>query len=336
MTRTTSQSILHWATRRPDAIAVIDAGLRRSYAQFARDVVRCVSLLRDRGVRQGMVVGIQCDQRATHLCLMIACEVIGAASASFTTLDLANGQELAASCDVICHEMPTGPLRAVGQIMIAIGDVARAIAQPADEEVELAVLDSTQPAERVGRLIKTSGTTGRSKTIPHHFGALAAKLALHLHHQDATGIDGIELVLYNFTLPTVRLQCMRTLAVGRLVVFTNVGDMVAGLDTMPPFTVNVMASEAAKLAERCASAGRLARFGSIQVGGGRLPPELRRMLLAHVATHVDNSYSTVETGRVALVGEDGAAVPLPGVAIRIVDDALRDVAPGAAGTIAIR
>ncbi len=75
------------ATRRPEAIAVVDGGLRLTYAELNRRANRLANYLRARGISQGSIVGIYLPRGAEAIVAILAILKAGAAYLPLDTAD---------------------------------------------------------------------------------------------------------------------------------------------------------------------------------------------------------------------------------------------------------
>jgi acyl-coenzyme A synthetase/AMP-(fatty) acid ligase len=325
-------AVLHWARLTPQAPAVVDRDVVVSYGSLARQVAACAAFLAACGLRAGMSAGLQCDDRSLHLVLILACEVVGAASISVSALDLATDPGLCRSLQLICRDTDSPIPPAEGQVRVTTAQARVAAAA----DVALDTLDIAWPAQTLLRIVRTSGTTGASKLVGVRVGEIPGRRATQLYTASRAGIQGSWLALYNFTHASAYHMMLCATGTGGTLLFHDLESFVAGFDDLPPFIGNLLPAEAAWLAERCAQLGKRARRSFMQVGGGVLPQALRTALTTHVATDVQSIYASNETGRIAIVGADGVGDLVPGAQCRILDEQGRDLGWNEPGIIAVR
>src|ERR1043166_2282474 len=78
----TADYVAYHAAERPDAVAVVSDGRPASYAELDRDIRKFAGAVHERGVVPGGSVAIGCNDFYVELLLLLACERLGAASAS--------------------------------------------------------------------------------------------------------------------------------------------------------------------------------------------------------------------------------------------------------------
>ncbi len=327
----TLAALLHWARLTPDAPAASWRGTAIGYADLARKVASCASMLTSSGLQPGMWAGLQCDDRLIHMVLVLACEAAGAGSMSITALDLGTDAGLCQSFGLICRDTDEALAPVAGQIRLTTAQAQASLAAGALPDS----LKTVWPPETLLRIVRTSGTTGAPKLVPVRAGEIAGRLTIQLYTANRAPIAGIWIALYNFTHASAYHLMLCALATGRTLVFHDLESFVSGFDDLPPFTANVLPAEAAWLAERCARLGKRARPGFLQIGGDALPQALRDAVTSHVASDVQNIYASNETGRIAVVGPDGVGDLVPGAQCRILDEQGRDLPWGEPGIIAL-
>jgi acyl-coenzyme A synthetase/AMP-(fatty) acid ligase len=158
----TAEFVALHAAERPEAVALIEDGRAISYAQFSRDIGKLTVALRDLGLPRGSVVAVACRSIYTHWLLLLACEQLNVASASFDPGEgFATYADLVESAHLVLTDPGLGPVAAKRQFPITPAWVRDALAR---ESAEGAVHEQQSPGDIV-RILRTSGTTGHPKRI---------------------------------------------------------------------------------------------------------------------------------------------------------------------------
>jgi acyl-CoA synthetase (AMP-forming)/AMP-acid ligase II len=164
LTLSTTQCLLHWIERTPEAVAVIEHGHPYSYGDLGVSVVQYVQALRTNAATQGMLVGIACENRYLHLVLLLAAEIVGATAVSFSKADVLSSDPVLARCDLLCLE--DGLTTAVAARVMSVGQEAiDRIARTPVSRGDFALLDCCPGDDAVVILTRTSGSTGRPKAL---------------------------------------------------------------------------------------------------------------------------------------------------------------------------
>jgi acyl-coenzyme A synthetase/AMP-(fatty) acid ligase len=332
----TCQYIVYHAHARPNAAALIHPdGSVTSYAALAVAVAQHVQALEAMDVIPGALVGMECPDRHQHLLLVLACHAIGAGSVSFSAADLASDDPLVQRCDLVLHSEGARPFPArrahcagaawlaqVGRLAVTAHDRARLVAPPDPQQIQ--------------RLIRTSGTTGERKTmvVP----AAIQDLRVRQQYPMAPGPRNTPVLhqsLYNFTMGGALNKVCGALHLGATTLFSSLDRFI---DDMLQYRTN-HAMFLVGDAERVLTAARLRPVRpqmSVNMIGSTVPPQLRAELLARIAVTVENSYSSNEAGRAAMLESDGTGTILPEVEVAIRGEDGTILPDGEAGLISIR
>jgi 2-furoate---CoA ligase len=180
--------------RAPDACAIVDGALRRSYAQWHADAARAAAGLARLGLRPGDHVLVLLKNRYETTVLYWACHVLGAV---FTPLnwrarpaEFAFCLEDAEAKAVVFEDASAETARAAGSVpRVVIGK-----AHPGETPYG-ALLDNPPlsrsalfHADDICLMLYTSGTTGRPKGVPRsHRNELSAALSQIAHNRYVFG-----------------------------------------------------------------------------------------------------------------------------------------------------
>ena len=318
------------AGQAPAATAVIENGVRISYAEMARDLVGCAAALRGCGLRPGLLAGVEIrPDRYLHLVLLLACEMCGVATTSFLAADLHGADPVLPDCDLL--------------LVARAGVAPGALVIPADfllsvraGAVPSGVLDDGYPGERVLRIARTSGTTGRPKAIAASRELMGRIIAQYMQRVPAAVRAGPRMLcLYNFGVRACYTRVMGVLRDGGTVLFAMEEQaamiLAAGMVNYVPLMVGDAERIMAHLTPPAAGHTRL-----IDLIGARAGPALARMIRSGVAGSVSLRYSSNETGIIADMDPDNVGTVADGAAVRIVDGPGRDLPMGQTGMILVR
>ncbi len=331
----TAQFVARHARQTPDAVAVVEAGVRISYAAFAADLLRYAAALQRVPVQSGMLVGVETMNRYLHLQLLLACEIIGATTLSLLATEVTAYNPLVRGCDVLlatgCQiggDLPTTVVMTADWL----GDAARFVVQSTD----LTLLDRTIPGCTIVRIARSSGTTAGPKVIAM---SLAKQQLIVARNAEWVARDLAPrqefLCIYHLTVRSVYHRVLGCLQHGGTIHFALEGE---ALDLIAAGAVNgviFLVGDAERLVRdaRPPAPGHSLIVWAI---GSAASPALRRLIRERLNATFRSYYSSNETGRVACVDDDNVGALCPGVAVRIVDEAGQDKKLGENGYILVK
>lgn len=343
----TAQAIARHARLTPRATAIIEAGVHVTYAELVADLVRYVRALERAAVRPGMLVGVETMNRYLHVQVLLACEVIGAASFSLAPADLTANSAVPRRCDrLLTRRAPAPPLRSRTLVMTDdwLDEIATQVTEPAD----LARLDQTIPGGQIVRVCRTSGTTGAPKLIAMSHATQQANVARFAQSMldgsamldDPAILDDPAqrpccLCLYNLTLRSAYYRVLGALQRGGEVHFAQETAAPGLIKSGAVNTTMFIVGDLQRLVQvaRPPPPGHVLQIETV---GAVVSKRLRRQVSERLNARFTTYYSSVETGRIALIGEDDVGTLCPGVAVRIVDAEGRDKPLGEPGLICAR
>jgi acyl-CoA synthetase (AMP-forming)/AMP-acid ligase II len=340
-----------------DAIALIDAAHRRTYAELDRRVTRLANVLRDRDVRPGDRVAVMAGNSIEVLESYYAIARIGAVCVTInfrlTPTEIAylladSGARCALVGDELAAGMRTAREKApdVGTVIHLGREYEDLLAAAADTPVQLAVDD-----DAAAFIMYTSGTTGHPK------GAVLTHRNLFLHGLSQIAFLGIprDDRVYLSGAPLFHIAGLA----GTIPPLINGGRSViirsGGFD--PAATVRLLADERvsscffvpSQWAAVCAVPDLASHDLSAlrRLSWGAAPASLtllRTMMTTFPHAEVVSSFGQTECSPVtcALRGEDSVrkigsvGTPMTNVEVRVVDDDMRDVPVGEVGEIVYR
>ena len=325
--------------------ALADASVRLDHAAFRATVDRATVRLRESGVGRGDVVAVVLPNRAELVVAMYAAWVLGAAvtpvnptlTADEVSYQLADSSARIAVADAssrtLVSEIPVIPAETL------LDETARAAAAAVPEQ-------STQPDD-LALLIYTSGTTGRPKGVRLDHANLAAMTTALTGEFRFTAADRALLVLPLFHVNAIMLSVVAPLSVGGSSVLLarfqaptfwhSVVDEGATYFSAVP-AIYVMLSSLPADVRPDTSRVRFAICGAAP-----MPPSAIVDFETRYGVPLIEGYGLSESTVALTVNpHDGprragtVGRPLPGVELRIVDDAGRALAVGHDGEVVAR
>jgi acyl-CoA synthetase (AMP-forming)/AMP-acid ligase II len=327
---TTVDYLEQHAFAQPGKVALSVDGQAFSYQRFFRDVMRVTAALQAQGLGvPGSTAAVGHDDLYQHWLLLLACENLGVATASFSQTEWQALPELIGAVDSVLVDMPPAvPVPTTRALDSAWFD--QALRMPWHDTA--CVQRTRSPLQAPQRISRSSGTTHAPKLM------LLSRLSFEqlVQRQIDSQALNAEAVLYQGTplaVNTVYAAACACLRLGATVVRgallpTLLSQRVTHLRCLTGTLVNL-------LQQWPVDAPQLAAL-RIGTGGGPLPPALRARALATLCGEVTNGYGANEVGGVCLLDDDATGIVAAGVDLRIVDDDDCSLPIGAVGHIAIR
>jgi non-ribosomal peptide synthetase-like protein len=329
-----------WADATPEAPALVARAGVRTYAELERDANRLARLLRERDVGPGDFVGLLVERSADAIVAILAVLKAGAAYVPMDPVHpddrlhyMADEAELALL--VTDRALAARAARVFDGETLVLGAVAADLARQSDarptrQETGLA-------ADDLCYVIYTSGTTGRPKGVmTEHRNAFEFVLAFN----DVCATTSADRVYQGFSL------CFDGSVEEMWMAYSNGAALVVGDATTPKFGadlarvltelgVTYFSTVPTMLATMTEDVPTLTQ---LVVSGEVCPPALvarwarpgRLMLNVYGPTEatVNTTALACEPGRRVTIGR-----AIPGYTTRILDEALREVAPGESGEL---
>jgi acyl-coenzyme A synthetase/AMP-(fatty) acid ligase len=328
----TADYIAFHADLTPDATAIVKDGAAISFARFDQDVRKFAAAIGGMGVRRGGTVVVQCADPYCHWLMLLACERLDLVTASLAPSEGRAVFPLLESADLVLSEQPlpaeiTKPRRAVTAPWL---EALLASHAPADEPI------AQRGADDAVRITRTSGTTGEQKRLLYTlriFDAWIGKWATFFELSPRARF----LADLPFTVGGAHTFASAVVRWGGTVVFES--RMTPGQAIAQHGITHVLAMPLS-LARIIETLPPDATPGvRVALIGGGLPPALRRIALARLASEVCESYAANEVGTIAAtIATDpaGQMTLRPGVEVEILDDAGRSLPPGQMGAVRVR
>ena len=329
--RSTPPALAWHAQHRPDATAVVEAGRSLSYAALAAEVATKARDLARRGIGPNRLVGLEVrPERTLSLVLLLALETLGATAAPLLAADLQAADPVVRHCDLLL-------LRAArSDADLPPSDVVEDTSPPHDREPsanDLHLLSQPVDPELIARISRTSGTTGRPKIIPTSYRVQERTVGDKFTYMPAQIRPPLVfLCIYNFGIRHIHHRVLAVLRAGGTVLLATEQAVPGLLSAGLVNHIHLMTGDAERIALTMPPSPYT---GGIFVGlsGARVSPALRRLVRERLGQHTESAYSSNETNRIAMVGDDGVGTIVPGAAVRIVDDNGADVPMGQTGLI---
>lgn len=339
--------VLHERARRePDGIAVAAGGTALTWAEAGRRVRGAAATLAQRGVRPGDRVVLAASSTPAFFCGYFAVHHLGAVA-----LPVDPRIPEARLTDIAERTTPRA-------ILVARAPADRIAGLEAGDIEELGRpnpggRDTGDPVPRMAEdpadVLFTSGTSGRPKgvVLPHRAIAAAAR---NINAFVGNGPGDREIVplplSHSFGLGRMRCQ---VLAGGTLVLvdgFTHAGSLFAAMDEWRATGFSFVPAGWSILART--TGDRLGDFAGtlrwLEVGSAAMPREDKLHLMRILPdTRLCMHYGLTEASRSAFIEFhawrdklDSIGRATPGVEMRVVDEAGRELPPGARGRIVVR
>lgn len=330
----TADYVAYHAADRPAALAVLHNGRAVSFAELYRDIRRTMAALGARGVRPGGSVAIGTDDLYLHWLLLLACERLGIAAASFARGAETGRDPLWASVDLVL---------AAPDIAVSGARNCQALTPSWIEDAlsgantERAPEPRKMPDDPV-RIVETSGTTGLGKRF-----LVTRRMHDALSAQWKWGFALDPRSRYLQTLPLVvratfdlGSACLR--AGGTLVLESRM-QVVEAVSAYAITHAIVLPLHLKASLDQLPANFTKPRELTIVSFGAALSDTLRERAMARWATSICDLYGTVEVSIVSAIwrpGMEGFGTVWPGARVATVDDSDAAVRPGETGRLRIK
>jgi acyl-CoA synthetase (AMP-forming)/AMP-acid ligase II len=329
---TTFEFLAHHAATAPARPALVVGDDTYTCARFHADAMRFSWALAELGVSRGQRVLVSHPCLYVEWLLLIACENVGAVSASYPSPAALAATRTHERADFVFADVAPPP----GSRRAAFTQVDRRWIETVRGRSVHEVRDHPRVAlgpDEAQRLTHSSGTTGAPKAMLLRRGAQEAKLEILRQSTGLTSAARI-LVTLPFTVNSAYLLATLCLRQGALVVAAPVAAAVRahGITYFEvlPITLHSMLEQ---LPHDFVKPPQLA----VKVIGAPLPARLRERALTLLCTDISCRYAANEAWPIVLdMGADGVGAVFPGVDVRILDARGEPVAAGDTGRIAVR
>ena len=357
-----------WATERPDKTAIVDGRGRYTYAQVARDVERIAHGLRAHGVTPGSAISCQLPNWSELILLFLAASRLGAVinpipptyraselrfmvslleSRVMVIPEVFRGFRYTDMLADLRHDLPT-----VEHVFVARGAPGAGMLPwgvLADAAWEARAGRQTLPGSdpsRVHEVVFTSGTTGEPKGVMHTPNTTLATIYSLI---ERLGFSERDVILMSSTLAhqTGYLYgyCLNFL-LGATAVFLDIWNVeeAARLIETERVTFTMGATPFLQDLTYASTTRDLSSLRLFISAGASIPRPLVKDARARLGCVISAGWGMTENGLATcngltdpeekVIGTDG--LPLPGMALRVVDDAERDVPTGSEGDLLVK
>lgn len=330
------QSVLHWVRHTPHDAAIVEAGRRVSYAEFAALILRVRAALLATGAGPNGMVGVQTDDRTLALALLVACEIIGATSFPLSAADVTeDAPDVLGRCDIVCSEQPARP--SDRRAWLPLGDATlRRIAGIPVSAGDLELLDTVRPDSDLLKIGRTSGSSGRPKLIGMTARVSRAQIDRSARERALPGFVPDVVVLYNFVPHWVYVESAMAWRAGRTVVLSGFDRVCQDLARFPGCHLGLHSGDVQRLLDARPPSAVGPWRCLLNIKGGAIPSRWRERLLQEVVSDLHHSYGITETFRISVIDPDGVGHLCPDAQVRIVAPDGTPVPPGATGIIEVR
>jgi malonyl-CoA/methylmalonyl-CoA synthetase len=337
----------------PQRVAIeTEDGDRLTYAGLDERAARLAARLARLGIGRGERVAVQVEKSVANLLLYLACLRLGAVylplNTAYTLAELDYFFGDAAPALIVCD-----PAKRAGIAGLAGADSARVATLDERGQGDLVdALDAERPQAAIApvadddlaALLYTSGTTGRAKGAMLSHGNLASN-ALAL--VDAWGFGADDVLLHVLPLYHVHglfVACNTVLLAGAGLLFLPRFDAAQALELLPRASVmmGVPTYYTRLLAQDGLSAERCAGIRLFVSGSAPLLEHTFHEFEARTGQRILERYGMTETGMNTSNPLRGERRPgtvgraLPGVELRVADEAGRVLGPDAIGVLEVR
>ncbi|HMK68856.1 MAG TPA: class I adenylate-forming enzyme family protein, partial [Stellaceae bacterium] len=333
----TADYIAYHAAERPDAVALLDRGREISYAQLHRDLSGVVRAVTDFGFARGSSAAIAWGEFYPHCLLLLACERLGIATATFVANEGEAGAGLLESVDVVLSETRPPGISAERHRALTQGWLADALAR-GDAPIPAA---ATQSPQDPFRILRTSGTTGVPKRL------LVRRHMFEAHIQRWSWVLGIArtskcIVNTPFSANGSFTLSMAVLRAGGSVLFPGleIGTAAALAGPARAAThLRIAPLELKRVLDELPPGFEKPAALTVCTVGGPLPAVLREQALARLANEVIVSYACNEMPFIAVIrdaGSEGVGTVVPWAEAEVVDELDRLVPLDTPGRLRVR
>jgi acyl-coenzyme A synthetase/AMP-(fatty) acid ligase len=331
----TGQYIVWYARDAPEAIAIAGEGSNITYQRLAVDLVHCVRALKATAVGPRSLVGLHIARHYQKLLLLLACEIAGATAVSLTSGDFADGDDVVPHCDLILTDAAPSSSGPPKTIAVPPDWLAR-LSLSAVRAEHLSPLEREIPPDQIVRVVRTSGTTGRRKAMPMSHATQQLRVVRTIGRVADDILPHPRMVcLYDLGVGTVYVRVLGVLQHGGTVFHTALAHVpaliAAGAVNYGTFSL----TDIERLVQS-ASPPPAGHKMHVEVFGATVALRLREQIRRRLNARVTNKYASNETNPIAVIGDDNVGTLYPGVEVRIVDEAGRDLPHGEPGLIRVK
>jgi acyl-coenzyme A synthetase/AMP-(fatty) acid ligase len=328
---TTAEYLESVAARTPQRPAFREDGVELSYAQLANTVLQAGLYLHRLGVRRGERVAIAGPGFGIQLALLLAAEALGAVTVSFQAEADPDAAFLFTHVERVFAAREPASVPAHVSFHRIDEALAAQLGQPLQgERPQWQPCDWREPQ----RLTRTSGSSGAAKFMvldrqAHEWSIRVALESWSWAMDASTRL----LLLSPLVIHAGYARANGCLRRGGLLMVGSGRD----IDALRPTHVIGLPMHLQALLSEIPVGWQSPHPASVATFGGTLPPVLRQQAQAVFGGVAHDRYGSNEASVICdELDATGAGVIVPGVDVRILDEAGRELTPGEAGMIAVR
>jgi long-chain acyl-CoA synthetase len=334
------------AARQPDEAAVIDDNRQHTYAQiaaYASEIARQLPSVTDRPT-----IGLLLPSGAAFVAAFYGTMACGRTAVPINFL--LGEREIAhvvadSGIDTVISIPPlAGRLSGLPLRVIDASTLTTSVAQ-ADDDLRAMRAARPRPQD-VAALIYTSGTAGLPKGVPLTHANLQSDVDAAIAHVELQGRHRFLGLVPLFHVFGLNATMLAPIQLGATVVYLSRFNPVAAVKAIREQQISIVAGVPSMYAAiaRLKDAGP-EDFRSVYAlisGGEPLPDTLSEAFKARYGVTLYNAYGMTETSLAVAMNtpasfrEGSVGKPVPGIELKIVDDAGREVPVGGAGEIWLR
>jgi acyl-CoA synthetase (AMP-forming)/AMP-acid ligase II len=324
----TLEVVQAWALGEPGRTALREDDVELTYAQFANALLQCARHLQRLGVKRGQRVAVAGPGLGIQLAVLLACEALGAVTASFLAEGDPDADFLFTQVDWVfaarAQAVPAGV--GFGLLDAAWVDL---LARPHEgPEPEWSPAQPEEPA----RMLRTSGSSGASK-----FMLLRRRVQESWVHPPldvfAYRRDARLLPLGPLVINAIYGRCCQCLRAGGALLASD----PARIARLAPTDLFGLPLQLQQLLAQLPHGYVAPQPVHVATVGGLASPTLRERARAVFGSELLNRYGCNEVHVVCdAMDAGGTGLLAPGVDVRIVDDRGAALPPGQVGVIAVR
>jgi acyl-coenzyme A synthetase/AMP-(fatty) acid ligase len=330
----TADYVAFHAAERPDALAVLDNGRAVTYAQFSRDIRQFMRALQAFELPRDAWVGVGCDDIYLEWVILLACERLAIPTASLHRASKAESKKLLDALAFVLSE---------SEVAGTTGKRRQALTPEWIQEVRALpeVEEHTLPPKADGdlvRILRTTGTTGTPKLL------CSSRRTLEVRSDSWTWRLGLDrgaryLITLALDVPATATLATAVIRVGGTAVIENRLHLERALLAHDITHLALFPIHLRRLLDGLPADYRKPRDLSLVTFGATLSDALRGEAMARLASFVEDTYGSHETGfisRIVSMGAGGVGSVSPVVDVQVVDETGLPLPYGRLGKLRIR
>ncbi|HEY8361084.1 MAG TPA: class I adenylate-forming enzyme family protein [Ramlibacter sp.] len=325
---TTAEIVEVIALREPDRTALWEETSRLTYGELHGMLVQCALRMQRLGVRRGHRVAVAGPGIGVQMVVLLAAEGLGALTASFLHEDDVDAPAIFGHADWVFAGAPQAVPAGV-RFQPIDEEFVRALAQPlAGERPAWSALAYEEPQ----RLIRTSGSSGRSRLMVMDRGAFEHWLQL-ARVSSGIGTQLRLLMLGPLVVHTAYSRSSACLRAGGLLMIGHGRDIAQ----LAPTRIWGLPLHLERLLRELPAGYVSPRTVGVDSVGGLLSAQLRAQVQAAFGGRLSNRYGLNEASSICDdLDAGGVGVISAGADVRIEDGEGNELPPGVDGVIVVR